>query len=433
MREVVGWGADARAVERLAWVRQHPSPRWGWRERGRVRRPARVGDVGEEEAAAAAARRRTAAAALGRFLGEEVAPEETPCVAMAFTGGGVRAMVHMLGVLLAAEEAGLLGCVTYTSALSGSAWLQALWMQEPGAPGPALERLRLRLRRAMTVHPLLLAGPEPPLPRDDDIGVVGVGGVGGVVVGGSGAAAEPAAAAAAAAALASPRGGNAAGLGAADPALKPLPPVPPAEAADRTNGSNAAEADAPQHVPVAEPAQSPAAVVVAATAVHGQRPSPSRERRSLGGAVEEEGLGFRIGQSLVQLHQELQESGGLEALEGLGAELERTLAGALGEDGAGDAGALHGAVGRGIGEAVAEAGARRGAVEELGAAVQSWGAWQSQAGAAGGLSGGGGLSLVELYGLLMALAWLPPPRGARGPTPPRGARRGAPTPPRARA
>lgn len=47
------------------------------------------------------------------------------------SGGGVRAMIASLGALLAAEELGVLDCCSYTSALSGGAWLQGLVQHRP--------------------------------------------------------------------------------------------------------------------------------------------------------------------------------------------------------------------------------------------------------------------------------------------------------------
>ena len=45
---------------------------------------------------------------------------------------GVRAMIFALGALRALSRMGVLGVVTYSAALSGSAWMQTLWMSMLG-------------------------------------------------------------------------------------------------------------------------------------------------------------------------------------------------------------------------------------------------------------------------------------------------------------
>ena len=47
-------------------------------------------------------------------------------------GGGVRAMIYALGALRAFSRMGVLAVVTYSASLSGSAWMQALWMSMLG-------------------------------------------------------------------------------------------------------------------------------------------------------------------------------------------------------------------------------------------------------------------------------------------------------------
>lgn len=51
-----------------------------------------------------------------------------PRIAFCFSGGGFRAMIATMGWMLGAQETGLLDCVTYTSALSGSTWFLFPWV-----------------------------------------------------------------------------------------------------------------------------------------------------------------------------------------------------------------------------------------------------------------------------------------------------------------
>ncbi|VZH87614.1 unnamed protein product [Fusarium fujikuroi] len=66
---------------------------------------------------------------LAKYLGlkeEDVHPDDVPTIAMCGSGGGLRALIAGTGSILATEEDGLFDCVTYTSGVSGSCWLQAL-------------------------------------------------------------------------------------------------------------------------------------------------------------------------------------------------------------------------------------------------------------------------------------------------------------------
>lgn len=67
--------------------------------------------------------------ALAKYLGldeKDVHPDDIPTIAVCGSGGGLRALVAGTGSLLAAEQDGLLDCVTYTAGVSGSCWLQAI-------------------------------------------------------------------------------------------------------------------------------------------------------------------------------------------------------------------------------------------------------------------------------------------------------------------
>ena len=76
-------------------------------------------------------RKRVIRVALAKYLGlkeEDIHPDDVPTIAMCGSGGGLRALIAGTGSLLATEEDGLFDCVTYTSGVSGSCWLQAFYL-----------------------------------------------------------------------------------------------------------------------------------------------------------------------------------------------------------------------------------------------------------------------------------------------------------------
>jgi cytosolic phospholipase A2 len=82
-----------------------------------------------EELEFRARRKKVAKIALARYLGmdeRDVHPDDVPTMAMCGSGGGLRALVAGTGSMLAAEEDGLVDCLTYMAGVSGSCWLQAL-------------------------------------------------------------------------------------------------------------------------------------------------------------------------------------------------------------------------------------------------------------------------------------------------------------------
>jgi cytosolic phospholipase A2 len=87
-------------------------------------------DICDEEKEFLARRRKIACVALAKYLGireKDVHPDDVPTIAMCGSGGGLRALVAGTGSLIATEEDGLFDCITYTSGVSGSCWLQALY------------------------------------------------------------------------------------------------------------------------------------------------------------------------------------------------------------------------------------------------------------------------------------------------------------------
>lgn len=75
-------------------------------------------------------RKKIASMALAKYLDlkeEDVHEDDVPTIAVCGSGGGLRALVAGTASMLATEEDGLFDCVTYTSGVSGSCWLQALY------------------------------------------------------------------------------------------------------------------------------------------------------------------------------------------------------------------------------------------------------------------------------------------------------------------
>lgn len=116
-------------------------------------------DLCDEEKEYLARRRRVARVALARYLGlqeEEIHPQDVPTIAMCGSGGGLRALVAGTGSLLAADEDGLFDCVTYTSGVSGSCWLQALYLSSlaDGSIVALLEHLKSRASTHIAYPPV---------------------------------------------------------------------------------------------------------------------------------------------------------------------------------------------------------------------------------------------------------------------------------------
>jgi phospholipase A2 len=110
-------------------------------------------DLCDEEKDFLRQRRRVTTAALARYLDipeDQVHPSDVPTIAMVGSGGGLRALVAGTGSMLAAGEAGLFDCVTYTAGVSGSCWLQALYHSSLG--GRRLDRLVEHLKNRIGVH-----------------------------------------------------------------------------------------------------------------------------------------------------------------------------------------------------------------------------------------------------------------------------------------
>ncbi|KAI1876925.1 uncharacterized protein JN550_000997 [Neoarthrinium moseri] len=120
----------------------------------RYKAKVRVSDeLCDEEKEFLARRKRVATMALARYLGldeRDVHPDDVPTIAMCGSGGGLRALVAGTGSMLATQEDGLFDCVTYTSGVSGSCWLQALY--HSSFTGRRLERVIDHIKARLGVH-----------------------------------------------------------------------------------------------------------------------------------------------------------------------------------------------------------------------------------------------------------------------------------------
>ncbi|CAG9939118.1 unnamed protein product [Clonostachys rosea f. rosea IK726] len=88
-------------------------------------------DLCKEEKEFLSRRKRVIRVALARYLGlqeNDIHPDDIPTIAMCGSGGGLRALIAGTGSMLATEEDGLFDCITYTAGVSGSCWLQALYL-----------------------------------------------------------------------------------------------------------------------------------------------------------------------------------------------------------------------------------------------------------------------------------------------------------------
>ncbi|KAM0257511.1 hypothetical protein ACHAQJ_004325 [Trichoderma viride] len=88
-------------------------------------------------------------AALATYLGlkeKDINPDDVPTIAMCGSGGGLRALIAGSGSMFATDEDGLFDCVTYTAGVSGSCWLQMLYLSSlaKGSIGSLIQHLKAR-------------------------------------------------------------------------------------------------------------------------------------------------------------------------------------------------------------------------------------------------------------------------------------------------
>ncbi|KAI1823876.1 acyl transferase/acyl hydrolase/lysophospholipase [Xylaria intraflava] len=110
-------------------------------------------DLCEEEKEFLSRRKKVVVAALARYLDlpeDDINTADVPTIAMCGSGGGLRALVAGTGSQLAALEDGLFDCVTYTSGVSGSCWLQILY--HSSISEHRLDRIVDHLKARLGVH-----------------------------------------------------------------------------------------------------------------------------------------------------------------------------------------------------------------------------------------------------------------------------------------
>ncbi|KAJ5780187.1 hypothetical protein N7457_005347 [Penicillium paradoxum] len=111
------------------------------------------GDLCDEEQVFRRQRQRRVMKALSSYLDipeEDIHPDDVPVIAMCGSGGGLRALVAGTGSYLAAQEAGLWDCITYTAGVSGSCWLQTLYHSSVGQRD--FDKLVDHLKSRLGVH-----------------------------------------------------------------------------------------------------------------------------------------------------------------------------------------------------------------------------------------------------------------------------------------
>ncbi|OPB37998.1 cytosolic phospholipase A2 [Trichoderma guizhouense] len=98
-------------------------------------------------------------AALANYLGlkeKDINPDDVPTIAMCGSGGGMRALIAGTGSMFATDEDGLFDCVTYTAGVSGSCWLQLLYLSSfsKGSVGSLIQHLKARASTHIAYPPV---------------------------------------------------------------------------------------------------------------------------------------------------------------------------------------------------------------------------------------------------------------------------------------
>ncbi|EHK20279.1 uncharacterized protein TRIVIDRAFT_48339 [Trichoderma virens Gv29-8] len=98
-------------------------------------------------------------AALANYLGlkeKDINPDDVPTIAMCGSGGGMRALIAGSGSMFATDEDGLFDCVTYTAGVSGSCWLQLLYLSSfsKGSVGSLIQHLKARASTHIAYPPV---------------------------------------------------------------------------------------------------------------------------------------------------------------------------------------------------------------------------------------------------------------------------------------
>jgi phospholipase A2 len=98
-------------------------------------------------------RRQHTTKALAKYLDvpeSEIHPDDVPIIGLCGSGGGLRALVAGASSALCAQQSGLFDCVTYTSGVSGSCWLQTLFNSSIGQQD--YSRIIDHLKQRINIH-----------------------------------------------------------------------------------------------------------------------------------------------------------------------------------------------------------------------------------------------------------------------------------------
>ncbi|RPA94172.1 FabD/lysophospholipase-like protein [Choiromyces venosus 120613-1] len=110
-------------------------------------------DLCEDEQCFLASRKAFTKRGLAKYLDipeSEIHDDDVPIIATTGSGGGLRAMIAGTGYYQALTEAGLYNCTTYTAGVSGSCWLQALYLTSLGKC--SFDRVMEHLKTRINVH-----------------------------------------------------------------------------------------------------------------------------------------------------------------------------------------------------------------------------------------------------------------------------------------
>lgn len=108
-------------------------------------------DFCDDEKALVSTRMQQTKLTLETLFNRPLENDTVPCIGIAGSGGGYRAMISMLGLLMALEKYQLLDAITYMSTVSGSGWMTGTWI----AQSYSLSDLKDFLRAQVSTDPSL--------------------------------------------------------------------------------------------------------------------------------------------------------------------------------------------------------------------------------------------------------------------------------------
>ncbi|MCJ1444088.1 MAG: hypothetical protein MMC23_004588 [Stictis urceolatum] len=124
------------------------NPEIQWNARVRIGK-----ELCAEEVAFKRRRKEHTTRALAKYLDipeGDIDPDDVPTIAVCGSGGGLRALVAGTSSYLCTQEAGLFDCVTYTAGVSGSCWLQTLYLSS--LAGQDFQNLINHLKKRLGTH-----------------------------------------------------------------------------------------------------------------------------------------------------------------------------------------------------------------------------------------------------------------------------------------